>query len=184
MSSDKKEQDVPGIHRRDLLKVGAAGIAAAGVGMNTAWAQPRAQGAKQKTNSKTGNRVAIITDAQLNIGPHLARKFARLNYSLVIADVLASAEIDLEVGASCTDAATFTDGVTSSGLSFNCATDLGFSSQGGGGAPFTYNPYSPAPPSGLDPAVTGLQFTPTGTMNADTGAGTPSFTITYEVQIE
>lgn len=90
MSSDKKEQDEKGIDRREFLMAGAAGaagIAAAGVGMNTAWAQPKAPGAKLKTNSKTGIRTAIVTDAQLNIGPYLAREFARLNYNLVIADV-------------------------------------------------------------------------------------------------
>lgn len=90
MSSDKKEQDAKGIDRREFLMAGAAGaagIAAAGVGMNTAWAQPKAPGAKLKTNSKTGIRTAIVTDAQLNIGPYLAREFARLNYNLVIADV-------------------------------------------------------------------------------------------------
>ena len=91
MSSDTKEKDVKGINRRHFLMagtVGAAGIAAAGVGMNTAWAQPKAPGAKLKTNSKTGIRTAIITDAQLNIGPFVARKMAKLNYNLVIADVL------------------------------------------------------------------------------------------------
>ncbi len=90
MSSDKKKQDEKGIDRREFLMAGAAGaagIAAAGVGMNTAWAQPKAPGAKLKTNSKTGIRTAIVTDAQLNIGPYLAREFARLNYNLVIADV-------------------------------------------------------------------------------------------------
>lgn len=91
MSSDKKEQDEKGIDRREFLMAGAAGaagIAAAGVGMGTAWAQPKAPNPKAlKTNSKTGIRTAIITDAQLNIGPYLARKFAQLNYNLVIADV-------------------------------------------------------------------------------------------------
>ncbi len=91
MSSDKKEQDEKGIDRREFLMAGAAGaagIAAAGVGINTAWAQPKAPNPKAlKTNSKTGIRTAIITDAQLNIGPYLARKFAQLNYNLVIADV-------------------------------------------------------------------------------------------------
>jgi len=91
MSSDKKEQDEKGIDRREFLMAGAAGaagIAAAGVGMGTAWAQPKAPNPKAlKTNSKTGIRTAIITDAQLNIGPYLARKFAQLKYNLVIADV-------------------------------------------------------------------------------------------------
>jgi NAD(P)-dependent dehydrogenase (short-subunit alcohol dehydrogenase family) len=104
MSSDKKEQDEKGIDRREFLMAGAAGaagIAAAGVGMNTAWAQPKAPGAKLKTNSKTGIRTAIITDAQLNIGPFLARKFAQLKYNLVIADVRKGLPKELrELGAS------------------------------------------------------------------------------------
>ena len=104
MSSDKKEQDEKGIDRREFLMAGAAGaagIAAAGVGMNTAWAQPKAPGAKLKTNSKTGIRTAIVTDAQLNIGPYLAREFARLNYNLVIADVRKGLPKELrELGAS------------------------------------------------------------------------------------
>jgi 3-oxoacyl-[acyl-carrier protein] reductase len=90
MSSDKTEQDANDINRRQFLMAGAAGaagIAAAGMGMNTASAEPKAPGAKLKTNSKTGIRTAVITDAQLNIGPFLARKMAQLNYNLVIADV-------------------------------------------------------------------------------------------------
>ena len=66
---------------------GAAGVAAAGLGIPAAAAAPKAPGAKLKTNSKTGIRTAIVTDTQLNIGPYLAREFARLNYNLVIADV-------------------------------------------------------------------------------------------------
>ena len=60
MSSEKKEQDVQGINRRDLLMagaVGAAGIAAAGVGMNAAWAQPKAPDPKILwTNAKKGGK--------------------------------------------------------------------------------------------------------------------------------
>jgi 3-oxoacyl-[acyl-carrier protein] reductase len=90
MSSDTKEKDVKGINRRHFLMagaVGAAGIAAAGVGVNSAWAEPNAPGAKLKTNSKTGVRTVVITDAQLNIGPFLAREFAKRNYNIVMADV-------------------------------------------------------------------------------------------------
>ena len=90
MSSDKTEKDANDINRRQFLMAGAAGaagIAAVGMGMNTASAEPKAPGAKLKTNSKTGIRTAVITDAQLNIGPFLARKIAQLNYNLVIADV-------------------------------------------------------------------------------------------------
>ena len=78
-----------GVDRRTVLSAGAVGIAAAGVGMNALLAQPKAPDPKTAwTNSRTGVRTAVITDAQLNIGPHLARKMARLNYNLVIADVL------------------------------------------------------------------------------------------------
>jgi NAD(P)-dependent dehydrogenase (short-subunit alcohol dehydrogenase family) len=74
------------INRRHFLTAGAAGIAAAGVGLHSP--EARAAGAKAPpTNSRTGIRTAVITDAQLNIGPYLAREFARLNYNLVIADV-------------------------------------------------------------------------------------------------
>ncbi len=88
MSLDTNEGDATSIDRRHFLTTGAVGIAAAGAGVNTAWAQPKAPGDKLKTNSKSGIRTAIITDAQLNIGPYLAREFAKLNYNLVIADVL------------------------------------------------------------------------------------------------
>ncbi len=90
MSSDKKERDMKPIDRRHFLMAGAAGIAAAGVGMNTAWAQPKAPDSKALwTNvKKGGKRVAIVTDTQLNIGPYLARKFAHAGYNLVIADPL------------------------------------------------------------------------------------------------
>jgi len=90
MSSDKLEKDPKDIDRRHFMMagaVGAAGIAAAGVGVNSAWAEPKAPGAKLKTNSKTGVRTVVITDAQLNIGPFLAREFAKRNYNIVMADV-------------------------------------------------------------------------------------------------
>jgi len=90
MSSDKTERDAEGVDRRRFLKAGAAGaagIAAAGAGMNAAVAQPKPPGDTPRTNSKTGIRTAVITDAQLNIGPFLAKKFAKLGYNLVLADV-------------------------------------------------------------------------------------------------
>jgi NAD(P)-dependent dehydrogenase (short-subunit alcohol dehydrogenase family) len=87
MTSDSDSGDTTGLGRRHFLKTGAAGIAAAGVGINTAQAQPQAPGAKLRTNSKTGIRTAVITDTQLNIGPFLAQEMAKLKYNLVIADV-------------------------------------------------------------------------------------------------
>lgn len=93
MSAATKERDANGIIRRDFLMAGAAGaagLAAAEVGMGATWAQPRAPNPNAlRTNARRGNkRVAIVTDAQLNIGPHVARKLARANYNLVIADPL------------------------------------------------------------------------------------------------
>ena len=91
MSSGTKEQDAKGIDRRHFLMTGvagAAGIAAAGVGMNTAWAQPKPPDPNTpRTNSKTGIRTAIVTDTQLNMGPYIAEEFAKRKYNLVIADV-------------------------------------------------------------------------------------------------
>jgi NAD(P)-dependent dehydrogenase (short-subunit alcohol dehydrogenase family) len=82
----EKEQTT-GIDRRSFLMAGAAGVAAAGLSMKDAAANPTAPGPKLRTNSNTGIRTAVITDAQLNIGPFLARKMAALGYNLVIADV-------------------------------------------------------------------------------------------------
>ena len=69
--------------RRSFLITGAAGLAATGAGVKPVMAQPSG-GKGVKMNTKSGTRVAVITDAQLNIGPHLAREMARANYSLVI----------------------------------------------------------------------------------------------------
>lgn len=93
MNTRTKEQGETGINRRNFLMAGAAGaagLAAAGIGTGTAWAQPTAPDPKALwTNvKKGGKRVAVITDAQLNIGPFLARKMAKANYNLVIADAL------------------------------------------------------------------------------------------------
>ena len=90
MSSDTEEWDENDLNRRQFLVAGAAGaaaIAAAGISMNTATAAPKPPGDTPRTNSKTGIRTAIVTDAQLNIGPVLAEEFARRKYNLVIADV-------------------------------------------------------------------------------------------------
>ena len=65
---------------------GAAGIAAAGLGVKRASAKTIIPGETLKTNAtKGGKRVIIINDALLQIGPPLARKFAKIGYNLVIA---------------------------------------------------------------------------------------------------
>jgi len=90
MDSNKKSDDSKSIDRRNFMKMGAAGAALVGApGMYSAFSQTANQDTKDPwTNSNSKNRVAVITDTQLNIGPYLARKMAALNYNLVIADVL------------------------------------------------------------------------------------------------
>lgn len=89
MSKDNTDLDSKGIERRDLLKagaIGAAGLAVAGLGVNTASAKTIVPGKTLKTNAtKGGKRVIIINDALLQIGPPLARNFAKQGYNLVIA---------------------------------------------------------------------------------------------------
>ena len=87
---ETENEQTADIDRRQFIKTGiagAAGIAAVGAGMNAAMANPTAPGPQPATNSPTGIRTAVITDAQLNIGPYLAKKMAALGYNLVIADV-------------------------------------------------------------------------------------------------
>ncbi len=90
MSEETNIQDASGYDRRNFLKAGAAGIAAAGAATGLA-AGPAAAATvvpdqeKLWTNSNTGRRVIIINDALLQIGPPLARNFAKLGYDLVIA---------------------------------------------------------------------------------------------------
>jgi 3-oxoacyl-[acyl-carrier protein] reductase len=89
MGSDSNEGNAKGMNRRDFMVAGAAGAAlAAGAAVPAAMAQPKPPDPKKlRTNSPSGKRVAIVTDTQLNIGPYLAKEFARLGYGLVIADV-------------------------------------------------------------------------------------------------
>jgi 3-oxoacyl-[acyl-carrier protein] reductase len=89
MGTEMKEQDAKGINRRNFLMAGAAGaaaIAATGLGVNTASAETIIPKDPLKTNAtKGGKRVIIINDALLQIGPPLARNFAKKGYNLVIA---------------------------------------------------------------------------------------------------
>ncbi len=79
------------------------------------------------------------------------------------------------------DASTpITMAVGSSGLNaFNQGTMVTYSSQAGGGAPYT------APlGSGYNSSLTGLRFQPTGTMSGATGSGPSSFTFTFVGQVD
>jgi 3-oxoacyl-[acyl-carrier protein] reductase len=89
MSTSNNDQGSKSIDRRDLLKagaIGAAGLAAAGLGVNTAQAKniiPDQE--KVWTNSNTGRRVAILNDTALQIGAPLAIELAKAGHDLVIA---------------------------------------------------------------------------------------------------
>jgi len=103
MSNGNKKSGTQDFSRRNFIKkTGAAslGVAAASAIIPAVAQTPKTNKNPIKTNSKSGIRTAIITDAQLNIGPYLAREFARLNYNLVIADVLEGLPDELrELGA-------------------------------------------------------------------------------------
>jgi len=84
MSLDTSKHDPEEINRRSL--VAGAARSAAGLHLATASAQSNAQEGQLPSNSTSGKRVAIVTDTRLHMGPPLARRFARMNYNLVIAD--------------------------------------------------------------------------------------------------
>jgi uncharacterized repeat protein (TIGR01451 family) len=75
----------------------------------------------------------------------------------------------------------FIDGAISSGLVFNYASNVSYSDQPGGVAPFTYAPLPDA--NGFDAAVTALRVAPTGVMAGATGPGQPSFTVRFQVRV-
>lgn len=75
----------------------------------------------------------------------------------------------------------FLNGTPASGLTFNYASNVGYSSQAGGGTPYTYVPVPDA--AGFDAAARGLRIAPTGAMSAAGAAGNPSFTIRFRVRI-
>jgi 3-oxoacyl-[acyl-carrier protein] reductase len=91
MTSHTNDHETQGMDRRDFLRTSAAGIAAAGAaaaGLATTAASAKTiiPGEPLKTNAtKGGKRVIIINDALLQIGPPLARNFAKAGYNLVIA---------------------------------------------------------------------------------------------------
>ncbi len=76
----------------------------------------------------------------------------------------------------------FIDGAAPSGLLFNYATDVRFSNQPGGGAPYSYVPAPDA--AGFDPAVTGLRIAPSGVLAPAAGASQPSFSLRFSVRVQ
>jgi uncharacterized repeat protein (TIGR01451 family) len=74
----------------------------------------------------------------------------------------------------------FINGSPVSGLNFDYASHVSFSSAGPSG-PFDYTPSPDA--NGFDPAVRALRIVPGGSMNA-AGGGNPSFTLQFRVRID
>jgi len=87
MDSIVNEPEAHGFDRRKFLMAGAAGaagLAAAGMGMSTASASTIVPGEKPWTNSNTGRRVALINDALMQVGPPIAIELAQTGHDLVI----------------------------------------------------------------------------------------------------
>jgi uncharacterized repeat protein (TIGR01451 family) len=102
------------------------------------------------------------------------------NGSVVLTDPI-PANTALYVSTASGNPVEFVDGSPVSGLSFNYATHVSYSSQAGGGPPFTYTPVPDA--SGFDPVVTGLRVAPSGVLLPNSVAGAPSFSIRFRVRL-
>ncbi|MBK9251997.1 MAG: DUF11 domain-containing protein [Proteobacteria bacterium] len=101
--------------------------------------------------------------------------------TLLLTDVIPS-DTELCVAASCgTPVVEFVDGTPASGLTFNPAIHVGYSSSPGGVAPFSYAPVPDA--NGFDGNVKGLRIAPAGTFAAASDSGNPSFVIRFTVRI-
>ena len=68
------------------------------------------------------------------------------------------------------------------GLAYTYATDVSYSSQPGGGAPYTYAAVPDA--AGYDINVTGVRVNPIGVFNGASGGGNPSFTLSLKMKIK
>jgi len=101
--------------------------------------------------------------------------------TLLLTDPL-PAGMALFVDTTAGDPIVFPDGATSSGLTYSFASDVTFSNQAGGGAPFNYTPVPDA--AGFDPAVTGFQVAFPDTMNAASGGNTPGFELRFQLRIQ
>lgn len=101
--------------------------------------------------------------------------------STMITDIV-PADSALFVDTGSGDPIVFTDGTVASGLTYDFASDVIFSNQPGGGAPFDYTPIRDA--QGYDSAVTGYRINPTGSMNAAMGGSFPTFNILLTVRVQ
>jgi uncharacterized repeat protein (TIGR01451 family) len=100
--------------------------------------------------------------------------------SLAITDPV-PANTQLYVSTAAGSPVEFVNGTPASGLGFSYAANVSYSSQAGGGAPYSYTPVPDA--AGFDAAARGLRIVPSGAMNAASAAGSPSFTVRFRVRI-
>ncbi len=101
--------------------------------------------------------------------------------TLVITDPV-PANMRMYVATTAGNPVSFTNGSPPSGLAFNYAANVSYSSQSGGGPPYNYTPVPDA--DGFDAAVRGFRVAPTGTMNAAGVAGNPSFTVRFRLRVD
>ncbi|HLA70542.1 MAG TPA: hypothetical protein VK624_03460 [Steroidobacteraceae bacterium] len=98
--------------------------------------------------------------------------------TLVITDPLPTATA-MYVATALGDPLVFVNGSTPSGLTFNYASNVTYSSVGAGG-PWTYTPVPDA--NGFDALVKAVRISPSGIMSA-AGSGNPSFVVRFRVRI-
>jgi fimbrial isopeptide formation D2 family protein/uncharacterized repeat protein (TIGR01451 family) len=99
--------------------------------------------------------------------------------TLVITDAV-PADTSMYVATSPGNPVVFANGATPSGLTFNYATHVSYSSVGEAG-PWNYTPAPDA--NGFDPLVRAIRITPSGVMSAASGGNNPSFTLQFRVRI-
>jgi uncharacterized repeat protein (TIGR01451 family) len=100
--------------------------------------------------------------------------------TLVIDDVV-PANTELYVASGGGDPVQFVDGATPSGLTFDYAAHVTYSSQPGGAPPYSYVPTADG--NGVDPNVTALRIAPSGAMPGAAGANEPSFSVEFRVRV-
>ena len=101
----------------------------------------------------------------------------------VITDSI-STNLGMCVSATCSNPpVTFScSGTPPCGLSYSYGTNVTYSTQVGGGAPYTYTPVSDG--SGYDDHVTGIRINPTGILAGSSGAPYPDFTINFKARVK
>lgn len=78
-------------------------------------------------------------------------------------------------------AVTFQNGTPSSGLTFNAATNVSYSSSASGAPVWGYTPSPDA--TGCDAAIRHVRISPRGTMAASGGSGNPYFEVAFRVKV-